>query len=508
MAEEDIIIMSQKELKKSHIVAGVVNGEYQQVDAAEMLGISTRQVRRLEQRFKENGERGLMHGLRGRESNHAYGEGFRNKVLGICEDRYSDFGPKFAAEKLLEVEKIRIHFETLRLWMLKKKKERVWQRTGRKHRKKRERKHWYGAMIQMDGSHHDWLEGRGPWLVLMGYIDDATGKVHARFYNYEGTIPAMDSFKRYIRKNGIPQSIYFDRHTTYKSTQKQSIEDELLNREALSQFGRALRELGVEFIHANSPQAKGRVERLFKTFQDRLVKEMRLAGIKTLEGANTFLEIYLTKFNKHFSVQALEKGNLHRKVPQGLKLDNTLCIKTERVLRNDFTIMYEKKFYQVLEGTRARKVIVEEHINGKLHITYNGTYLKYKEIADRCIAVPRQKKCVSVDRSVAIQKYVPSKEHPWRRFVINPDKHRLDIAAKEKEAKRNKWKELINVVDTAAHVEIDGQHDTACVAHNYHNRLNNSKKTELFTVPTTLRLGVFHKQQKPDISTLVKSGHF
>jgi hypothetical protein len=359
-------------------------------------------------------------------------------------------------------------------------------------------------MTQMDGSHHDWLEGRGPWLVLMGYIDDATGKVYARFYMYEGTIPAMDSFKRYIRKYGLPQSVYFDRHTTYKSTQKPSVEDELLNREALSQFGRALRELGVDFIHAHSPQAKGRVERLFRTFQDRLVKELRLAGIKTMEEANIFLESYLPKFNMQFNVMAMEKGDMHRKIPRGIDIDGILCIKTERVLRNDFTIMYKKNLYQVLKHTKAKKITLEEHLNGKLYITYKGKRLKYREIPMGWITRPRKSKRVVAKKEKLKKPYIDPKNHPWRQEARRT--YEIAQLCKEKEAKRNEMNRLNNVVDTAAHVEIDGQPRTAGVDHNSHNRLDNPKG--LSTVTTTRRLGVLIKRKKPDISTLLKTGHF
>ena len=167
-------------------------------------------------------------------------------------------------------------------------------------------------MVQMDGSHHDWFEGRGPYCVLMSYIDDATGKVSGRFYEYEGTIPAMDSFKRYIQKNGLPMSVYLDRHTTYKSTAKASIEEVLNEEVPLSEFERALKELEVKVIHATSPQAKGRVERLFRTLQDRLVKEMRLRGIRTIQEGNGFLKQYLPVYNRRFSVAPREEDDLHR----------------------------------------------------------------------------------------------------------------------------------------------------------------------------------------------------
>jgi len=384
--------MSHSDLAKSQIIDGILRKKYKQTEAAEILELSERQIRRLVRRVKARGEDGIIHGLQGQRSNNAHEEEFKTKVLKIYEQRYKDFGPTFASEKLLEDAKICINRETLRLWLIRDvRREHEWRRRGRKHRQWRERKRWFGMMVQMDGSHHDWLEGRGPWIVLMGYIDDATSTVYARFYKYEGTIPAMDSFKRYVWKYGIPKSIYFDRHSTYKSTGKPSVEDELLNREALTQVGRALRELGVELIYANSPQAKGRVERLFRTFQDRLIKEMRLADIKTLEEANAFLQGYLPKYNEQFSIQAIKKADLHRPVPKGLDLDSILCKKTDRVLRNDFTVIHEKKMYQVLERTKALRVTVEERVNGKLYITdQRGRRLRYKEIPRHMIvAAPR-----------------------------------------------------------------------------------------------------------------------
>jgi len=210
----------------------------------------------------------------------------------------------------------------------------------------------------MDGSHHDWLEGRGHELVLMGYIDDATNTVFARFYNYEGTIPAMESFKHYIKKYGIPMSVYLDRHSTYKSTGKPTIEDELANKMPKSQFERALEELGVRVLHAYSPQAKGRIERLFKTLQDRLIKEMRLQGIKTKEEANEFLNHYLRGHNERFSIKPAKEGDLHRGIPKDVDIDKVLCIKTKRTLRNDFTISHDGRLYQIGEHINGKEVMV------------------------------------------------------------------------------------------------------------------------------------------------------
>lgn len=426
MAERDIITMRSDELRRLGIVEKVLNEEIKQVEAAEFLELSSRQVNRIVKRVMEEGDKGIIHRLRGKESNRKLPRELRERVLKKYRAKYIGFGPTLAMEKLSEIDEIDISDETLRNWLIEAGE---WQkrRKGRKHRQWRERKGRYGEMVQMDGSHHDWLEGRGPWLVLMGYIDDATGKVYARFYSYEGTIPALDSFKRYMRENGIPHSIYFDKHTTYKSWAKPTIEDELSGEMPLSQFERVLKELGVEVIHANSPQAKGRVERLFNTLQDRLVKEMRLKGIKTMEEANEFTDGYLPEFNAKFNVIAREKGDMHRKIPKGIRLDRVLCIKTSRALRNDFTVAHDKRLYQVLERTDAKQVIVEEYINGSMRIYSRDRSLRYKEI----FAIPQKIKKVKISElpfSLPRGKYIPPPNHPWRRsnlFYMNryPVKH-------------------------------------------------------------------------------------
>jgi hypothetical protein len=228
-----------------------------------MLSLSIRQTRRIVRRVREEGPQGVVHRLRGKASNRKLPWELKDRVLELYCGKYEGFGPTLAQEKLLELDGICISDETLRCWLMEagrwKKK-----RKGKKHRQWRQRKDRVGEMVQVDGSHHKWFEDRGPACVLMGYIDDATGRVYGRFYGYEGTIPAMDSFKRYMRKQGIPMSLYLDKHSTYRSPGEPTIEDELHGREPLSEFGRAVGELGVTLIHAHSPQAKGRVERLFR----------------------------------------------------------------------------------------------------------------------------------------------------------------------------------------------------------------------------------------------------
>ena len=412
MARKDIVMLSQEELKRLHIIGKVAEKKFKQREAAIILGISTRQIRRLAKRIKREGEGGIAHKSRGKTSNRKIADGTKNKILALYRQKYNDFGPTMAAEKLVERHNLAISDETLRIWLIESGDWKV-KRKKKKHRQWRERKHHYGEMEQIDGSHHDWFEGRGPVCVLMGYIDDAEGKVFGKFYEYEGTIPAMDSFRRYIRKNGIPMSIYLDKHTTYKSPVKEPRYYGVAQKESLSQFERAMKELGVKVIHAHSPQAKGRVERLFRTFQDRVVKEMRLRGIKSIEEGNTFLQYYLPIYNRRFSVKAKEKENLHRKVAKGLDLDKVLCIKTERTLRNDFTIAHKGSLYQVTESTDAKKVIVQERINGSIHIIYKEEKLKFREITERPVKEPQRKKKAGFKKQ-----YIPPANHPWRNFQL------------------------------------------------------------------------------------------
>jgi hypothetical protein len=422
MAREDMIMASQEELKRLHVIRKVLERVMKQVRAAEVLSLSIRQIRRLVKRVKGEGDRGIVHQSRGKPSNRRIEDKVKARAIKLYQERYKGFGPTLAAEKLLEGQRIRVSDETLRGWLIesgdwKKRRKR------RGHRQWRERKEHDGEMVQMDGSHHDWLEGRGPGCVLMGYIDDATGRGFGRFYEYEGTWPAMDSFRGYIQRYGIPLKVYLDKHTTYKSNGKPSLEEELAGIEPLSEFERALKELGVEVIHAHSPQAKGRVERFFGTLQDRLVKEMRLRGIRSLEEANLFLEEYWPEFNRRFAVDPKEKGDLHRPVPGGMKLEDVLCIKVKRALRNDFTVAYNRRLYQVEGPVRASHVMVYEGLDGSIRLKHKGRRLKIHEIATR----PRAERRERV-RPKPKERYVPPKGHRYRNFIFGKGKPINELA--------------------------------------------------------------------------------
>jgi len=430
MAGRDIIMATQQELKALHVTRKAIDKVITQKEAAEAVDLSERQIRRKIRRVRQEGDKGIIHRLRGALSNRAMPDTIKNKALALFKAKYADFGPTLASEKLFERDKIQVNDETLRLWLIgagipyKRRKKRP-------HRQWRQRKEYYGQMVQMDGSDHDWLEGRGPQCVLMGYIDDATGVPFGRFHEYEGTIPAMDSFKRYIKKRGIPLSVYLDKHTTYKSNAKPSIEDQFNNEAPLSQFERALKELGVEVIHANSPQAKGRIERLFNTFQDRLTKELRLRNIQDIDGANKFLGNYLPAYARRFGVQAAKGGNLHRYLSKDVDLDRILCIKTDRVLRNDSTVAHNSKLYQILSNIRSQKVTVEERINGSIRIRCKGVTLKFKTIHLK----PKRK---PTEKTYAVKLYKPrirDYHHSWR---IEGNTHYQQYLQKEKGAQKEK----------------------------------------------------------------------
>ena len=426
MDRKDIIMMSQRESKRLHVIHKVLDEELKQVDAAGILDLSDRQIGRIVKRVREEGNGGITHKSRGRPSNRAIPKKVKGKVIRLYGEKYWDFGPTLASEKLYELDKIKVNHDTLRCWLIEEQKQ-DWQRKARPHRQWRQRKEHFGQMVQMDGSHHDWLEGRGPLLVLMGHIDDATNTVFGRFYDYEGTMPAMDSSRGYIERYGIPQSVYLDKHTTYKSPRKLTIEEELEGiRKPQSQFERAMDELGVEVIPANSPQAKGRIERLFGTLQDRLVKEMRLAGINGKEEANRFLEGYLPTFNRRFSIAPAKEVNFHREIPKEIDLDKIFSIRTKRVLRRDFTITYNKGLYQIEDtppNTRIKRVMVEERINGRMYITYNGLNLKYKKIEVMPVK-PKEERPVKLRKA-----YIPPPDHPWRSFKL-PGSLRFEEKAK------------------------------------------------------------------------------
>jgi len=416
MTGRDSNLMSVKEVRKYEEIKRVISGQLTQIAAAKNLGVSVRQVRRMVRRVENAGATGLIHGLRGKDSCKRIKSEKKEQIIDICADRYKGFSLTLTQEKLLEIEKISINRESLRDMLMTVG---LWEpvRKGKKHRKWRERKAYYGEMEQLDGSIHDWLEGRGPMMVLMSFIDDATGRVHAEFFDYEGTIPAMDLLKKYIKKYGIPKIVYLDRHSTYKSQREATIEEQLKNEKPMSQFERACKELGIEVIHAYSPQAKGRIERSFKTHQDRLVKEMRLANICTKEEANKFLkEYYLPKHNKKFCVLPAKEEDMHMQLREEHNLNKTLVIRTERTVKNDYTIAHENNLYQLAtsHALKGRKVMVIEKLNLKMSVEYKGENVKFTKIdLNRRKLGFERVRSEKVVRRVKRSVHKPAKNHPW-----------------------------------------------------------------------------------------------
>jgi transposase len=407
MTRKEMFLMDQRDRKKLHVVRKVIEKEMTQAEAGIAIDLSDRQIRRLVHRVREEGDRGVCHKGRSKRPNR-WKEEKKRQALKIYQEKYAGFGPTLATEKLLERDRIKISKESLRLW-LKEAQIPYKSRKKRPHRQWRERRAHCGALVQLDGSNHPWFEDRGPKSVLMAYIDDATGRVFGRFYEYEGTLPAMESFKLYVSKYKLPLAIYADKHTTYKSPAEPTVEEQLKGIEPMSQFERSLKELGVKMIHAHSPQAKGRIERLFGTFQDRVVKEMRLAEICNIQEANLFLETYLPIYNARYNVFPKEKADLHRTAPTNNQLDQALCIRSSRVLKNDFTLSYNARIYQIKENIHAKKVTVEERIDGTLRFSYQGRSLLWEEIKNLPQRITKaSKKLIKVRKKIS-----PSPNHPF-----------------------------------------------------------------------------------------------
>lgn len=414
---KDLITLSHEEHDRLLIIRKVMKQEISQVEAADLLNISDRQVRALIGKVREKGSKGMAHGNRGRESPRKMARGEEDRIAGIIKDKYWDFGPTFAAEKLWEREKIRISDEKLRQIMIGAGIWRVRHRKGEVHQW-RERKHFSGELVQMDGSHHEWLEDRGPKLVLMGYIDDATNNSFGYFYDYEGVQPAMESLEAYIRLHGMPRALYLDKFSTYKAIRPATLEELLRGEEAQTQFERAGKELGINIIHADSPQAKGRIEREFGTLQDRLVKELRLAGVCTKDEANRFLESYWPVHNRRFSRPAKRPDDLHRPIPKGLDLRDIFCLKGSRTINDGYLVRWKGRLLVIANPSIAlkrRQTQVLEHFDGTVIIRFNGRSLDYREVQD---IKPGPRPTAPEKKAPEKKKgpYIPPPTHPWRRW--------------------------------------------------------------------------------------------
>jgi len=413
------------EQEKATILTSAVTGKITNNHAAKQLGLSVRQVQRAKAAIRKDGIVSVVHGLKGKSGNHRIKQEIKIKTLEIVRRTYTDFRPTFATEKLAENHSINISHETLRLWMTK---EGLWKPHKQKqntYRCFRPRKEYYGELEQFDGSYHLWFENRfvdgndtAIEVCLLASIDDATGEItKAEFAPHEGVIPVFTFWKAYITDLGKPLIIYLDKFSTYKINHKAAQD----NSELKTQFQRAMAMLGIAVIFANSPQAKGRVERSFQTLQDRLVKEMRLAGINTPEEGNRFLkEVFIPKFNKKFAVSAEKEGDVHRALQkeEQANLNHIFAIHDTRRVNNDFTIQFKNKWYQLTEiqPTTVRPhevVLMEIWLDQSVHIILKSKGLAY-------ILLPEKPKKQSMKQPVALTKhklnYKPPPNHPWRRY--------------------------------------------------------------------------------------------
>lgn len=412
---EEPLKMSRKERTRLGVMQQVKAELMPLVTAADVLGLSYRQVKRLWRRYRRSGDAGLVHAGRGRASNRAKAKGLKARVLARYAEQYPDFGPTLAAEHLAQ-EGLAVDHETLRRWLVAQGS---WTITRRrqKHRQWRERKPCTGQMVQMDGSHHDWFEGRRAKAVLMVMIDDATNRTYAHFAEEETTRAAYDTFEGYVRQYGLPQALYVDRDSIYETSREPSVDEQLADSKPLTQFGRAMKQLGVQVDPAFSPQAKGRVERRNGLFQDRLVKELRLAGIKDLDSANRFLqEHFLPQINRRFCVAAAQPADLHRAVPRNL--GEVLSWEDPRVVQQDWTVAWKGRYFQIAKEHEllclaGKKVIVRELRNGSIQLLRGQQKLRWRELPHRPARIERAKTTVPTREGAS----KPASNHPWRQFA-------------------------------------------------------------------------------------------
>lgn len=417
------LLMSRKERSRKTEFDLVLGGRQTLVEAAERLGLSYRQCRRSFQRYREQGDGGLVHRSRGRPSNRGYSAAFRKRVINRYRERYEelDFGPTLAAEKLAE-EGLVIDHETLRRWLLE---EGLWKRRRRtrKHRERRERKGHFGELVQMDGSHHRWFGPERPSACLMNMVDDARGVTMSTMCEQETTQGAMELLWKWVETYGIPRALYTDRKTVFVTEREPTVEEQLAGEEPKTAFGKACEKLGIEIITAYSPQAKGRVERNHGVYQDRLVKELGLRGIKTLATANKLLHNGFTdQLNAKFACEARSEPDYHRPLPKAVNLADVFCIEELRVVQNDWTVRHSNRRYQILKENRPLpkpkdKVVVRLRLDGSVHLIYKNNPLNYRLLsmaelrvrsAPKPAPVPKPKS--KPNRPATPQKY-PT---PWR----------------------------------------------------------------------------------------------
>ena len=381
---EELLTMTTRDLDRLKVIHQVLQHKLTWPQAAVQLALSVRQVGRWCARVRSEGHRGILHRLRGHASNHHLPPDRVAKAVALIRRHYPDFGPTFANEKLRARHYLVLSTETLRQGMLRAG---LWmprcQRT--RHRAWRPRRACVGELVQLDGSDHAWFEGRGPRCVLLIYIDDATSRIlDGEFVKVEDTWTLLRTTKRYLERQGRPVAFYVDKDSIYRVNRQASIEEQLQDTAPLTQFTRAMTELGIEVIPAHSPQAKGRVERSFDTHQDRLVKELRLAKISDRESANRFLrQRYLPSHNARFAVEPANPTDAHRPLLATHDLDVILSVQTVRTIGHDFTIRLQNRFFQLgpEQPVRVRPkdtVLIEQRLDGSVHLRCKNRYLAFR----------------------------------------------------------------------------------------------------------------------------------
>lgn len=416
--------LTAKEQEKARILNAAIEGKITNGEAAKQLRLSKRQVQRAKAAIRKDGIDTVAHQLKGKPSNARFPDEKKTKVIETIKEKYSDFKPTFATEKLGENHDIHISRETTRLWMIEAE---IWKthkqkKTGEYH-SWRPRKEYFGELQQFDGSYHLWFENRfvdakgNPIEVcLLASIDDATGRItKAQFAANEGVAAVFTFWKEYILKVGKPLSVYLDKFSTYKINHKAAVD----NHELMTQFERAMKDLDIHLISAHSPQAKGRVERLFDTLQDRLVKELRLANINTPDEANKFLEkVFIPKFNSKFAVVPAKAGNAHRALlkPDKKNIKRIFAIQETRVIRNDFTIRFKSNWYQLAEiqptTVRAKEnLLVEIWLDGTIHFSLREYYLNFIVLPE----MPKKEKKNPTILTTHKLNHKPSADHPWKK---------------------------------------------------------------------------------------------
>ncbi|RPI87489.1 MAG: ISNCY family transposase [Chloroflexi bacterium] len=413
---DELLTMSNAEITRLEVMQRIKDKRLTQREAAQMLGISIRQVKRLWRAYRKDGAEGLVSRRRGQPSNNQLDEQVKQQALDFIKSKYDDFGPTLAHEKLTEIHHLCLSRESVRKLMVE---EEVWKpRRAKKPptHQMRERRACLGELVQIDGSEHAWFEGRGPKCTLLVFIDDATGQLlELLFVSHESFFAYCQAARHYFERCGKPVAFYSDKHGVFRVNQEQSVG----TGSGLTQFGRAMQELAIQIICANTPQAKGRVERANQTLQDRLVKELRLRGISDMQAGNAYLPEFRADFNKRFAVAPRSTHGAHRPLIPTENLDLILTHQETRTLSKNLTVQYDKVLYQIQStrpdyALRNAQVTVCENEKGDIRILYNHQALEYTIFhkAERQAEVVSSK---DVNRAVQ-PGYTPPASHPWRRY--------------------------------------------------------------------------------------------